>query len=413
MKKRITTFVLLFLFICGYFILYHRDKELKYIPNNADAVVLVDTKQAVRQYMISFISHPSEWFNTKNKKGNTISIQQSGVKIPDFLQIFHLENTGFSDWYCILELKDKSGFLTYLMQNSFAEKGNNLFQKDHLFIKIEQDYCIAGTSNSAFENIKHQFSAFSQRTNFNSDQFIDGSLAGISLIEKGQIRNFPVRINSDNIEISNGANEDFNSVVAKLQKRHHFIDSELDNDNIQKITSIFKNNISDSVQIDYLQATADLQQVNDTIITYEYDDNFNEVEKKTIQKIVQPSYCISLKISMPEKALQYFKNKKWVNAQGQFTVIPFQPNIIGKKSAGLEIHSTKKTVRASFRLNENYIFIKNNALLFSGLKSLTSKEKRIVSDIDYIFYGNKGQQYYIQLQFKKRSLPLMLKWGND
>lgn len=413
MKKKIIAFILLFLFICGYFILYHRDKELKYIPRNADAIVLVDTKKAVRHYLVSFISHPSEWFKTKNKNGNEISMRQSGVKIPDFLQVFHLENTRFSDWYCILELKDKSRFLAYLKQSSFAEKGNNLFQKDHLFIKIEEDYCIAGTTNSAFENIKRQFPSFSQRTSFSSDQFIDGSLGSISLITKDQIRNFPVRLNSDNIEISNGENKDFSSLISKLQKRNHFIDSELNKDNIQKITSIFKNGISDSVQVNYLQATAELQQVNDTIITYGYNDDFNEVEKKTIQKIVQPNYFISLKTSMPEKTLQYFQNKKWINAENQFTAIPFQPNIIEKKTNRIEIRSTRNSISPLTTLNENYIFIKNNALLFSGLKSLTSKEKRIVSDIDYIFYANKRQEYYIQLQFKKRSLPLMLRWRND
>jgi hypothetical protein len=116
---------------------------------------------------------------------------------------------------------------------------------------------------------------------------------------------------------------------------------------------------------------------------------------------------------MPEKTLQYFQNKKWINAENQFTAIPFQPNIIEKKTNRIEIRSTRNSISLFTTLNENYIFIKNNALLFSGLKSLNSKEKRIVSDIDYIFYANKRQEYYIQLQFKKRSLPLMLRWRND
>lgn len=413
MKTKLAAFVLLILLVCGYFILYHTDKELKYIPRNADAVVLLDVKKATRQYLLSFLGHPSEWFQSKTKDKKGMSVKDSGVKIPDFLQIFHLEKTGFSDWYCILELKDKSTFLTYLKQNGFSQKGNDLFRKGYFFIKIEGTYCIAGTSDSAFANIKPLFQEFSQRTNFSSDQFIDGSLGSISFIFNNKIQNFPVHLNSDNIEISNGQKEDFSSVISKIEENNYFIDAELNKDNIESITSVFNRSISDSVQISSLKATAVLKQVNDTIITYTYDDDFNETEKKTIQKIIQPDYVISLITSIPEKALQHFQNKKWVNAQNQFTAIPFQPNIIEKKPDGLEIYSTKNKFNTARRLNANYIFIRNNTLLFSKLKSLNRKERNIISDLSSIFYGNKGQEYYVRLQFKKEDLPLMLRWQNN
>jgi hypothetical protein len=223
MKKKVAAFILLILLVYGYFILYHRDKELKYIPQNADAVVVLDVKKATRQYLLSFLGNPSVWgqSETKDKKG--MSIKDSGVKIPDFLQVFHLEKTGFSDWYCILELKDKSKFLIYLNQNGFSRKGNDLFRKGHFFIKMEGPYCIAGTSDSAFENIKSLFQKFSQRTNFSSDDFIDGSLGSISLISNNKIRNFPICLNSDHIEISNGQKENFYSVIDKLEKNNYFI----------------------------------------------------------------------------------------------------------------------------------------------------------------------------------------------
>lgn len=412
MKKKIFAFILLILLVCGYFVLYHSDKELKYVPGNADVVVLVDTKKAARQYLVSFLAHPSEWFKSQNKGRKVMSIKESGVKIPDFLQIFHLEKTGFSDWYCILELKDKSSFLMYLKQNGFAQKGNNWFQKDHFFIKIEGSYCIAGTSDSAFENIKHLLSEFSHRTNLRSDDFIDGSLGSISFLSKDRIRNFPVRLHSDYIEISNGQKEDFSSVISQLEKNNYFIDAELNKDNIKSIASIFNRSISDSVHINSLKATTVLEQVNDTIITYAYDDDFNEIEKKAIQKIVVSHFLISLKTPTPEKAVEYFQNKKWINPKKQFTAIPFQPNITVEKPDGVEIYSTGKIIKPSARMNENYIFIKNNALLFSSLKSLTPKERKVTSDLNYIFYGNKGQEYYVRLQFKKEELPLVLRWNN-
>lgn len=411
MKKKLIVIVVLIAAIFVYFKLYYRDKELKFIPRNADLIILMDAKKATRQYISSFLSHPSEWINDKNKDRNTVSLLESGLKIPDFLQVFHIENTGFSDWYSILELKNKQKFLAYLQQEKFVDKGNGLFHKGHIFIKIERENCILGTSDSAFENINRLFLAFSQRTNFMSDTFIDGSLGSLSVISNGKIRNFSIDIHADDIEIKTPANtNDFISLISKVQQKTPFFRTELNHGNIRNFTSFFDKAFPDAARIDYLKATAELEQVNDTIITYGYDDDFNEIEKKTVQKIIQPNYSISLQSSDPEKTEQYFENKKWINAQHQFIAIPFQPNVIEKKKYGFEIRSTRKTVQPSDQLNENYIFVKNNELLYSNLKSLTSNEKKIISEIDYIFYGNKGQSYYVKLKSKENNLPLILRW---
>ncbi|WP_346983534.1 hypothetical protein [Chryseobacterium sp. POE27] len=410
MKKKLIVIVVLIAAIFVYFKLYYRDKELKFIPRNADVVILMDTKKATRQYISSFLSHPSEWTNDKNKDRNRVSLLESGLKIPDFLQIFHLQNTGFSDWYSILELKNKRKFLAYLQQEKFVDKGNGLFHKGHIFIKIEGENCILGTSDSAFENINRLFLAFSQRTNFTSDTFIDGSLGSISVISNGKIRNFSIDIHADDIEIKTpGGINDFISLISKVQQKTPFFTAELNRGNIRNFTAFFDKTFPDSAGIDYLKATADLEQVNDTIMTYGYDDDFNEIEKKTVQKIIQPNYYISLQSSDPEKTEQYFENKKWINAQQQFVAIPFQPNVIEKKKSGFEIKSTRKIIQPSDQLNENYIFIRNNELLFSNLKSLTSNEKKIISEIDYIFYGNKGRSYYVKLKSKENNLPLILR----
>ena len=159
-----------------------------------------------------------------------------------------------------------------------------------------------------------------------------------------------------------------------------------------------------------MKTSVHLEEENDTIITYSYDDNFNEVEKKIFQKIIQPNYIIDFQSSNPEKTELYFQNKKWINAQNQFTAIPFQPNLIIQNSKGFEIKSTRKPVQQSFNLNENYIFVKNNPLLLSFLKTLSPKEKKMISDIDYIFYGNRDQDYCLKVQFKKDDLPLILRW---
>ena len=73
-KKYIVFFVAILLFAVGYFLLFHKDKSLKHIPENADIVVLIDVKKATRQYVFSFLMHPSKWFEEKKKEDNTGNI---------------------------------------------------------------------------------------------------------------------------------------------------------------------------------------------------------------------------------------------------------------------------------------------------------------------------------------------------
>ncbi|MCE3075263.1 hypothetical protein [Chryseobacterium gwangjuense] len=409
MKKKLIVLVVLLFVTTIYFVFYHKDKTLKFVPENADVLVLIDVKKCTRQYISSLAMHPSQWLKEKNKNENVISIQKSGVKIPDFLPIFHIVNTKFSEWYSVVEIEDEQKFLNYLKQQKFIHKGKNRFQKDQLFLTIDGKKCIIGTSDLAFKNISNSIA--SKKENYPVTSFIHGSLGSISFISGSRTRNFSIELNADDIEIKDELNaKDFHTVISKLQQKESFLETELDSKNLGNLTSFFNKNFVDSSQITHVKATADLEQVNDTIITYGYDDNFNEIEKKSFQKIIQPNYVMALQSSDPQKTEQLFQHKKWINTQNQFTAIPFQPNVIEKNKSGFTIQSTRKAVQLSSKLNENYIFVRNTTLLSSSFKSLTADEKKIISDIDYIFYGNKSEDYYVKLKFKKEELPLILRW---
>lgn len=410
-KKRFIVPLVIVLGIAIYFVFYHKDKTLQFVPKNADVVVIIDVKKLTRQYVSSFIMHPSQWFGSEAGHEEGISLQHSGMKIPDFLQIFHIKNSKFSNWYSVIKLKDQQKFLAFLNKQKFVDKGRNLFQKDHFFIKIEGNHCVLGTSNLDFESIQSQLFQSSRQNVFNANQFIENTAGSISFISGQKIQNFSIELNADDIEIKNRSNsESFNSILSKLEQKNSFLEMELDAQNVKKYTSFFNKSITDSSQINYVKASIELEQVSDTILSYGYDDNFNEIEKKTYQKIVQPNYVINLQSAVPEMTWKYFLHKKWINAQNQFTIIPFQPNKIAETKDGFEIKSTRKPIHPSPNLKENYIFVRNSMLLSSSLSTLTDTEKNIISNLDYIFYGNKGQDYYIKCKAKKENLPLILRW---
>lgn len=410
-KKKIIVPLLVLLAVAVYFVVFHKDKSLRYIPENADAVVLIDSKKLMGQYLFSLATHPSEWSGGDTKSKSSASFKDSGVRIPDFLQIFHIKDTKFSEWYSVLELKDPQKFIAFLKKRNFTENGNNRFQKEQFFFVIEGNHCIAGTSDLAFETINKKLLQTPLNPARNAEEFIQNTVGSISFISGQKIQNFSIELHDDEIEIKNNSNQKiFNAIASKLQKSDQFLELELDQENIRNFSRFFNKSIADSSQATFLRAIVDLEQVNDTIVSYEFDDNFNEVEKKTFQKITQPNYSIDIQSKDAEKTWAYFQSKKWINGENQFTAIPFQPNEITKNNNGVVIKSTRRPVVIAPQLKENYILIRNNSLLYSSLKTLSNTEKKVISDIDYVLYGNKSQDYWLKIKAKKGKLPLILRW---
>ena len=409
-KKKIFISLVLLLSIGIYFAFFHQDKTLKYIPKNADFVVLVDVKQLTRESIASFVMNPSLWFN-RSKDENALSVlKDSGIKIPDFVQIFHLENTNISDWYTVLELENPQEFLEFLKQQKFVTIGNDIFQKEQFFIKMIGEKCIVGNSKSSLNDLQAVFVVENSKNNRHANEFIQKTVASISAISSQKIQTFGVTLDEDEIVITNNSElQVFSSLLQNFETKNHFLDLELDAKNTKKFAQFFDKNNIDSAQINAVKAIANLEEVNDTIITYEYDDDFNEVEKKTFQKLVQPNYTISLATKNSEKTWEFFKNKKWISTENQFTAIPFQPNLVSLNKDEIAIVSTKKPVKLSKWMNENYIFLRNSKLLFSSYHHRNAFEKKLISNLDYIFYGNKDENYYVKIKFHKGNLPLILK----
>jgi hypothetical protein len=197
-------------------------------------------------------------------------------------------------------------------------------------------------------NLSGNIYAVLPRKNSSCRSVDPGTPGSISFISGTKIQNFSVELKDDEIEIKN--NVGFNglsSIESRLQQTPHFLEMELDAVNVKQYARFFNKSIADSSEISKFRAVADLEQVNDTIISYGYDDNFNEIEKKSFQKIIQPNYIIDLQSRVPEKTWTYFQSKKWINTENQFTAIPFQPNKVSRSGNGITIQSVRKPLALS------------------------------------------------------------------
>jgi len=405
MKRFLIVLSSLFLLaVVSYFVWSFREKDLKSVPVNADAVVLIDVKAVSEQYVLTLVKHPSLWFKTSK-----ISGPKNGIEIPDFIQIFHLKDTSYKEWYSVFQITEKAALLHSLKEKGFVLTKNKLYTKDQISVKVGQSSCVIGFSANNFESRTTSILTSGMR-NLYADQLINNSVASVSYLAKTKIHNFAVYLNDHDVEIKSKTTDDyFSSVITKLDNTVSFLKADLDAENTRKFSKIFNKNLSDSVQITNFSAVANLESVNDTIISYSYDDNFNEVEKVSYQNIVQPFYQINIQSGDSEKLWSYFQQKAWINAQNQFTPIPFQPNTTTKNAAEITIESKGKEVIFGEKLSGNYIFIKNNPLLLDSFKSISASEKKKIGALDFLFYGNKGDYHYLKLNFKKEKLPLILR----
>lgn len=408
MKWKYSAFAFLLIAATVYWVFYHQDKTLKYVPKNTDILILIDTKKCTRQYIAEFLVHPSQWIEKGGTKDHSASIRETGLEIPGFLQIFHLQHTPLSQWHAVFEIKDERKLLNYLKSQKFIGIGNNIFKKEFLFLKISGGSCIVRTSDAAFKNISGFVN--SGKNAYQASSFIDGSAGSISFISGPRTRNFSVDLHEHDIEIKNSLRpENFSQLLSGIENRTSFFSAETDARNIRDIARLFNMDFTEAAGVESVKATAQLKQANDTIITYGYDDHFNEIEKKSVQKILQPDYAFAFHSADPEKIIRYFREKKWINDRNQFTAIPFQPNTVIKNKNSVEIISVRNPVKLPSGLETNYIFIKNNPLLLSGWKTGSPAEKKMISQLEYLFYTNRNHEYYVKLQFKKEELPLILR----
>ena len=170
----------------SYFVWSLKDKKLKAVPKNADVLVLIDAKKMSEQYILTLLKNPSKWLET-----STFSFKNSGVEVPDYIQIFHLKNTVFSEWYSVFEISDKDDLLKFLNDKGFVLIKNSLYTKDQISVKIEASKCVVGFSNKNFD--KKTSEIFNSKfKNLYADELINNSIASVSYLEKAKIRKFAV-----------------------------------------------------------------------------------------------------------------------------------------------------------------------------------------------------------------------------
>lgn len=318
-----------------------KSDEIK-IPKNSYSVIRIKIDNLAIDLFKNSISNYSEYYSRKKDSTrvfNQKNILDLGVKIPADLYLFSLSDTS-TTWYSILDISNEKNIDDFLknkldLKDSIFEESNTsqrIFVKKSLGAMLgngkiiisfgpdpqfnlmkeligsnQSDWILAKSMVAGISKISDSKVSYSdQMKNWAKVDFKKGRINMEAYI-KSQLFKFPTTANEIEDQNNQVLSFAFNSDLSLLLKDRQ--------DQLEKlklsVDSVYKyvgNFVSIRLDDGYVMET-------DTIITYDYDDNFNMVEKKEIQKIEVPDLAFNIMASphlvgyLPDKMFYKFSKE--------------------------------------------------------------------------------------------------------
>jgi len=332
------------------------------IPKNATEVVHIDLRQIEHHLLFDAIKNPLKYIDFKAKKSEKISLRRA-VSIPRDLMLFtndsHLKNAWFSSF---VELKKSDKFKRYLLQEGFKEITNEaieIFSKGRIVVGVSNDTSIVAFKKRQDVNVVEALQNLFQETSFYEED--DDLMKSIATAESDV---FYTSTTNDFLEVNveNGLLEIKGKVVSELFKNNYYTESSENSvgfiaTQLKKEHPFFESLVTEDVKQkfdDFTKLSLDsivnkwnggivvnlksVEKKSDTIVTYEYDDDFNKIEKKSIQELSIPDVTIALRND--DALYNYFSENNAIKTMDQdtlFTSIPLYKMFAKKQDGELYI----------------------------------------------------------------------------
>lgn len=400
MKKVIYLLLLLVVvFAITYLVRYQRGPCLcDQIPKSAEAVILVNARNLEHHFLLDAISNPSAYFTKKKdvvvdsvNLEETIEVtEETKVSLADCLSmpayvLVYKSGSNTGSWHSnLVQVKDVSKLEMYLLENGFkGDWGNGLengledadrsttkmFRKGAQVVSLIDER--ARFSYLADTEVAVAYAEEGGGYMSQGDQMFDMMMASsddmIFVDKNGQqaslnFRDGVVEIDGyydlpqlqQLIDTPSGdaigqfsANFEVSSLIGTLTQgqRQQFTN----------FTKLQLDSLSQHWDGSIQAVLTDMVGVSDTITSYEYDDDFNQVEIQKIKTSLSPSYTMQMGIS-PE-GISYMKRKNAIVAdQGQnvLAIMPLVKTYAKSIDGGLSLYTVSDqltTTASSDKLN--------------------------------------------------------------
>lgn len=445
-KKKWGLLLLAALLLFGYVKLFYKTYSHKAVPLSADYVVAADVKRITNSLIWNYITTPALWkdFSLSSKKTKEISWDDM-VKLPDYILAFHVHNQPASIWYALFDIKDKTDFEKGMRQFQFEKLNSHEYvnKTNSIYIFVQDEKLLVATASAerknevlATANELFAKKAYMPEANLKKAIHAKSHLAAYlrpgGVLQKETV--VTANFNKDKIEINGnfepGAQYDFADYNFKYAsgslcataftqppvKFWNLVDSA----SKEKISTALNFNIDSLMQQGNNRYSININEIKtrvDSAVTYTYDDEFNKVEKTTVNYIQEPSFDFIITGNRAQAFDAYLLHAgklETTSAGKLFLPMPFvkaycinSNHRLNITSANYSEMATDKTTKAIFFLNMVISKIPQNLLNY-----LPEQLKKFIITLDTmnISFTKKEKLVLLNIvvQKRKNELPLFM-----
>lgn len=366
---------LLLAVLAGYLIRYEISPSYENtVPDRATAIVQVKLRNLEKHVVFDAISHPAKYisFQPKKKKEKRFKKLTKAIEIPKTLFFYTgdgpLENVWFSN---VLPLDDAEMFVGFLNDEKFdiAKNGQyKIFSKKNFYIAVNNESYILAYAEKPLTEL----SIFNKV--FSPEGYLEGTDPKLAALKDNDAD--IVFLQSDNALLTANFNDGKVEIAGKSNKLSEIFGqpaliAAASEKNIAYFSGKLRGNLPENnwgyfntvkrkfenfshLKIDsiapYLNGEiasvfAAVQQVKDTVVSYDYDDNFNQVETKKIVEREVPVFNLELgKKDTADAIFQYLNRHNAVMVESTdtiFTKIPLFPVKLDEKESAISFFTDK------------------------------------------------------------------------
>ncbi|MEE9349922.1 MAG: hypothetical protein V3U80_07745 [Flavobacteriaceae bacterium] len=437
MKKKLLLLLLIItsLLIALYFYRYKSVNIIKnHFPENTKAVVSINLRQLENKIFWDVLSNPSLYLSSKPKKKSNNDAPKSkksfnffkNVTIPKNIQ-FYSQKEDLDEWYSsIITIKKNINLEQFLIDKGFVqEKSNsnfNVFRKKAIAVIIN--------SNKVILSILPENNTITLKNLFLTKKLVNAKSKIIKKLKSNKndllfvSDNEMIKLNFLNGEIDFGGNMNLDFLSSQknsisptstltfncnINKESDFIKKAIQAINKTKFTKLAQLNFdtiykhwNGTMQFNLKEFTTKI----DNIKTYEYDDDFNQTEVTSTQKIAIPSFDLSLNTT--KNLLPYFKQQNTITDIENKTIfkqIPLIETQIIATDSLLSLFSTTKS-KAIKTETLSKLFIQFSAFSYRKYTKGTIYHISNTEKIDYFNFAiSKNDNIYgtVKMMGKSRN----------
>ena len=390
MLKKIGFTILIILgivFTVGYFRYNPTVNITNTIPAYADVVIRVNLREIEYNILKDVVRHPFLYFKsnektTKNQEQskNKISLFDA-IEIPTDVFFYTNEHSLKDTWVSnVLKLKSKSNLQAFFKQEKIVKKNTQqgviyfTYKQRVFFIRNNEVRVLF--SFKKIKNIADKLSFISQENGYlsTSDKIIDNIKNSTQLIAIATTKDvfFELGINGKTVVVNGELAEKKSPFLSykakssatslmqasgKINKPFLFdFLGKKQKDNFKKLTTLSLDSIRNKWNGEFDVDLASFINQKDTIVTYEYDDDFNKISKTTIQENVIPNASFRIGGATFSEYLYFKEAIKNIDTDSLLVLNPFFKTYASEQKNSLFLYSTKDKIASNFKQDEKHRF---------------------------------------------------------